>query len=304
MESFKNWMLNEMPANIRHLGNWDTKPVTTTPGMTQDERKKASGFKRWGWHYDDYRILTNPNGIEKINRKWLKVPQDVEMYLLRSQKAYKQQEIGEVKEDFLINQLGLNVVKSPEEMKQPTDIYINPEAINIIYTNNSGTNRIPFTYWTAAHRLGHAIKNDRGYVEFFKTLQEELRMIIKGIYGKTLTTNYGRFDRQSSAIVLEFIKQIGTMRSAREGSVLTIYEFGYELLAQWMTTGVIKFNPLPKSFGKHGYFGRPGTHTRIPGPGNNEEYEEYNEQLQNLSSTLEYYAQTALNNAIGKIFVM
>lgn len=307
MESFKQWMLNEMPANIRHLGNWDSKPFTPTPGMTQDERKKASGFKKWGWHYDDFRILTNPNGVEKINRKWLKVPEDVEMYLLRSQKAYKQQEVGEVQKEFLTSNLGLNVVQTPEEMKQPNDIYINPHAINIIYTNNAGVDRMPFTYWTAAHRLGHAIKRDRGYEEFFKILENELRMILKEIYGKDTRKNYGMLDPQSEALVREFIKSIGTMKSARDGTIRNFFEFGYELLAQWMTTGSIKFNPLPKSFGKFSKFGRPGTYASLNsnrGQISDEELVEYNEQLNTLANTLEYYAGVALSNAVGKIFVM
>jgi hypothetical protein len=304
MESFKKWLFSEMPANIRHLGNWDSKPVDATPGMTQDERKKASGFKKWGWNYDDFRILTNKNGVEKINRKWLKVPEDVEMYLLRSKTAYKQQEVGMVDETYLINQLGLNVVHSPEEMKQPTDIYINPHALNIIYTNNSSADRVPFTYWTAAHRLGHAIKNDRGYVEFVKVLQKELSNLIQEFYGKNLTFSYGFPDRQSNAVITDFIKHVGTMKSARDGTINRFGEFGYELLAQWMTTGSIKFNPLPRSFGKRGVFGKTGTYTNVTGKHNDDEYEEYNEQLMNLSSTLEYYAGVALMNAVGKIFVM
>lgn len=308
MDGFKHWLLNEMPANIRHLGNWDHQRPLPFPGMTQDDKKKASGFKKWGWHYDDFQILTSKGGVEKMNRKWLKVPEDVEMYLLRNNSAYKHQEVGEVSTDFVQDQLGLRVVNSPEEMKLPTDIYINPHAINLIYTNNAGADRMPFTYWTAAHRLGHAIKNDRGYEEFFKTLDKELRQLIKDVYGKTLTKNYSVYEPQSDKIITDFIKVIGTMKSARDGTVRNIYEFGYELLAQFMTTGKIRFNKIPVSFGKRGTFGRPGSYTSIPGYGRiqsiDEELEEHNEVLDGIASTCEYYAGVALSNAVGKIFVM
>lgn len=308
MEGFKQWMFSEMPVNIRHLGNWDHQRPLPIPGMTQDDKKRAAGFKKWGWHFDDFQILTNKNGIERMNRKWLKVPEDVEMYLLRSKTAYKQQEVGEVQEDFLERELGLRIVQSPQEMKMPNDIYINPHAINIIYTNNAGADRMPFTYWTAAHRLGHAIRRDRGYEEFFKTLEKELRLILKEIYGRETTKTYSVLDAQSDALMTEFIKAIGTMKSARDGTVRNVYEFGYELLAQWMTTGKIRFNPIPKSFGKRGTFGRPGTYTSMErygrGPITDEAMTEYNEQLETLSQTLEYYAETALSNAVGKIFVM
>lgn len=304
MEGFKNWLFSEMPVNIRHLGNWNHQRPLPIPDMNQDEKKKASNFKRWGWNYDDFSILTNQNGVKKISRKWLKVPEDVEMYLLRSKTAFKQQEIGEVQPNFLKTNLGLNIVQSPEQLKSPNDIYINPHAINIVYTNNTGADRMPFTYWTAAHRLGHAIKFDRGYEEFFKVLEKELRLILKEIYNKNTQKTYGVLDLQSQNIITDFIKAIGTMKSARDGTVRNVYEFGYELLAQWMTTGKIKFNSIPHSFGKS----RRGTYTSLINQYRDEitdeELIEYNEQLNTLARTLEYYAGVALSNAVGKIFVM
>lgn len=309
MEGFKHWLFSEMPANIRHLGNWEKQPTLPIPGLDQEDKKKATNFKRYGWHWDDFSILTSKGGIEKLNRKWLKVPQQVEMYLLRNKTAYKQQEIGAVSETQLKLTLGLNVVGSPQEMKGPMDIYINPDAINIIYTNNLGADRMPFTYWTAAHRLGHAIKGDYGYNEFIKLLETEIASIIKEVYGKTMTRQYRVFDRDSDQIVTEFIKQIGTMKSARDGTVRNIYEFGYELLAQYMLSGKIKFNKIPTSFGKRGTFGRRGTYTGMPaygtrgGPGE-AEVEDYNEMLWSLARGLEYYAEQALDNVVGKIFVM
>jgi hypothetical protein len=310
MEGFKNWVLNEMPANIRHLGQWDRQQ--TIPGfMDQAQQKKAARFKDWGWKWDDFNLLTNQAAVQKITRKWAKVKEDINFYVLRSPAAGKRVEVGQVDDSFLTRNLGLNVVTSPQEMKSPRDIYIDPHAINIIYTNNTGGERVPFTAWIAAHRLSHALgrrgKEDRGWQEFENTLHNELRQLMSEVYGRKLKKDYSRFDPESEKLLHAFATAIGTMKSAREGNMRNLDEFAHELMAQYIIEGRIRFNPLPKNFGKPGTFGRTGTQTYMRNmgtPAHDEEYTEYNAQLEGIAYTLEYYAENALGNAVGRIFVM
>ncbi len=44
-----------------------------------------------------------------------------------------------------------------------------------------------------------------------------------------------------------FFNQIGSFKSARENKINRYYEFFYEVFAQYLITGSVKFNPLDKS---------------------------------------------------------
>src|SRR5690606_27691325 len=46
----------------------------------------------------------------------------------------------------------------------------------------------------------------------------------------------------------KFLQALGTFKSAREGNLREYFEFHYEMFAQYLLQGEIKFNPLPRSF--------------------------------------------------------
>ena len=92
------------------------------------------------------------------------------------------------------------------------------------------------------------------------------------------------------------------MKSAREGALLSIYEFQYELLAQFLLTGHIKFNPLPQSLILKYAWGRPSDVKRASM--SKEELDDFNDYLEGVASTFEYYLNECVNAMTGRIFVM
>ena len=96
-------------------------------------------------------------------------------------------------------------------------------------------------------------------------------------------------------------KAIGTMKSAREGKITRPYEFIYELLAQYINTGEVKFNPMPKmiGYGKQAW----GKHTRALRMLPTDDDENIN-HMKMLERDLDYYLDTVLSEAQNKIFVM
>ena len=97
-----------------------------------------------------------------------------------------------------------------------------------------------------------------------------------------------RESRISQKILKFAAQQIGTMKSARDNKLNNWYEFAYELLAQYMLTGKIKFNPLPESIIKgYGAFGRK----EYSYSKNEEAREDYN--TYQLETMAEYAKQSA-----------
>ena len=235
--------LFEMPIqNLNLVGNFD----------------KAHSFR----HAQDRKLLSNPKAQQKIIHKWQNTVVDFNMYFVNAPGMAKHAEHGEVSMDWL----QANMPKVAPQLE------INPEAINVIFTNNNGAERFPMTAWVIAHRLGHAIQASgrfnngaRHIQQSFDTARNTLLRNCSEIlssFGKTIPKTdagfsklgwYGDADerRKKENLLRSFYHAIGTMKSARDRQLRTEYEFVYELLAQYIVMGKITFNLLPKSF-KHG----------------------------------------------------
>jgi hypothetical protein len=262
MKTFKNFILNEMPINnFSLLGNWN------------DNAPKR------GYNAKDIGILTSQKGVEKIKNQWFRTEENFDFYFVRSAEAVKHVEVGEVSETFLKQNLNI-------------DIAINPKAITVIFTNNMGAERIPMTGWTMAHRLGHAIKNTHEWKILKQEFDNNLKEIAEDLY---------KFKGNDTRQIFKLIAlSIGTMRSVRNKTLLNYNEFLYELFAQFLLTGSIKFNPLSQQLIQSYAWGRPSK-TYWAGK---TETDEYNYVLNNFKNTLEYYFDQCLGGLVGKIFVM
>lgn len=192
---------------------------------------------------------------------------------MRSNKARKQSEIGEV---------------SPEWVKENLEVDIQPrnDAITVIFTQNTGTEKIPMTAWAIAHRLGHAIKRGPNFERYFsEVLLQDFRELLDEIYGINKQRSLGGYKYSYSSEDDEkersLAQAVGTMRSARQSNLVNFYEFTYELIAQWIITGKIKFNPIPRSLilRKRMAWGRPANDTRSSRL-DKDSHEEWNEMLQ------------------------
>ena len=246
--------------------------------------------------------MTSPRAIEKIKRQWEKTPFDFDIYLVNDPRVNKSKfrEIGLVNMDFVRKKMKL----TPEEIPDPDG-----NTITIIYTSNTGAERYMASGWILAHRLGHAFARNGGIpAEKWNVFRESLRnrfaAILKEVYGiDVYSKTYDFAGNAEKDKILKYVAQeLGTMKSARDKKMRSWYEFAYELLAQYLLTGKIKFNPLPQSI-ITGIAGWGRKKTRYSQ--NEEARQAINlEELDSIASEIEADLEIVLGSSVGKVFVM
>jgi hypothetical protein len=252
--------------------------------------------RKYGYGAQDTGILENPKAVEKIHRHWQNSKHNFDFYFLRSYSGMKHREVGSVTPEWVKNNLGINI--EPKE-----------DSITVIFTTNTGTEKIAMTAWALAHRLGHAIKRDSVFEKYFsKEIERDFFEILKYVYEinpSSYDNNYthaGLVDTDKA--MKSLFSSIGKMKSARENKLVSRYEFVYELVAQYIITGKITFNDLPKSLilTRQMAWGKPNYRTK--NYTDETAYIEYNEMLHNNALKYEHYLDTVFNGLEGKIFVM
>jgi hypothetical protein len=243
-------------------------------------------------------ILTSEAGVKKIKKLWNKTEENFDIYMVSTKHGWKYTEVGEVDEDFIVNNLKIKVP-------------INRDHITIFYTNNKGSEKVPTTAWTLAHRFGHALRRKKGYSkndaydQIFNTINNLVENISENIYNVSTKNNFGDYEKRykNDKIKKQIVLGLGTFRSAREKILRDYYEFTNEIIAQYIIQGKITFNKkLPSILALKYNWGNPS------GPS-----KKYNSELEyNIESTIEsiendlnsYYLPDLLNSAVGKIYVM
>jgi hypothetical protein len=278
--------------DLTHLGDWS----------------KNSSYRE-----QDRKLLTNPKAVSKITAQWEKTPVNFNMYFINSPEARKHTEVGMVTPEWL-----------QKEMPTTTPLLdIKSDAVNLLFTNNSGAERVPMTGWIIAHRFGHVVSRyeygqgghqssqgrgrgaQRQVYDFTQAREEILRitaMLFKDAYGMSRAAEHeGDYDtlREQDRMMVAFYQKIGTMRSARNGQIRNEFEFTLELLAQYMLTGRIKFNPLPRTIASPA-----GRKYYAAFRGNDQDYDYYNGSLDDLADTLQEVFLNLMHNCVGRIFVM
>lgn len=263
------------------------RDVTETPLVDIEpvgDFDKPGGFRS---QYDK-RIVTNPIVHQRAKQFFSRSPHDFRIYPINVPGGSKHLETGEVSMEWLEQNL-------PKAAAVLNDKPLKEGEIVIFFTNNTGTDKVPLTPWMMAHRIGHVLRVKR--TDAWKVLETELTTWIQ----ETMLYVYRRaiqsFDIYSSPEAGALFSAIGTMRSARTTKrYKRPYEFVYELFAQYINSGEIKFNELPEEL----QFGRQVRRVS----GSTLDYVEYNNQLDTLGRTLEYYFSSILTDAENKIFVM
>lgn len=273
--SFKNYF-DEAITNMMFHGNWGPKAKN-----------------KYGYDKKDLGILQNPNATEKIMRIWEKTGVDFEIHFVRSSVAKDYIELGQVPNDWAKSTLGI-------------DIQPQKDTITIIFTQNKGTEKIPMTAWALAHRFGHAIRREKIFQDhFYSQIMRDFRELILNVYKVDIKHYSWQSSRYDEPVLLNFAHAIGTMRSARERKLVNYFEFIYEILAQYLITGKIKFNPLPKKLKlQHRMAWGKENHLYAHSHLSEKEFEEYNEQLQNFAEVYEYNLDSVFGSLLNKIFVM
>ena len=280
--NFKQFIENPI-SNFELIGNWEKKD------------------KNRGYSKKDIAILTSPTAVEKIKTKWGKTSQNFDLYFIRSPEAYKMN-IGR----------GEEITSRWEEIKTKLNLGLfqniapHEDHITVLYLTNMGDEKIPLTAWMQMHRFAHMVVNTPEFKNFIDKLTKEIKSIAREVYGRSVRT-YGinpmSIDIEDNRIVNAITNAIGTMKSARDNKLSRYYEFAYELLAQYLMEGKIKFNILPKVIGKQGTFGRQGNImvSKIDNMQRTERSEWLNESLaENLSDMCKYMLQSFE----GRIFML
>lgn len=289
--NFRDFLLNEMPiSNLTMRGDW--RP---------DARRK------YGFNRQDAGILSSERGVEKIRRAFSNNKQEFDFYFIREKGAYKHLELGEV---------------SPEWVKQNLNMDIEPreDAITVLFTNNTAAEKMPMTAWTIGHRLGHAFRRNAEFENYFsKEVERDFRELLKMIYNYqaqedrmyTYGGYYGGYGQtpqprnRAENVMRALAYAVGTMKSARDRNLRNFNEFVYELVAQYVTTGHIRFNPLPKTLilNNRQAWGRPNPDSRWSRL-DAEEMQEWNQILEQHAKKYEEYLDSVFSSLTGRIFVM
>jgi len=285
MLHFSKWFLNEMPIQVKLLGNWEDKD------------------KRYRWDKPSIGILTNPVGVEKITQKWSNLPQQFNAWMLKGPGASKYVEVGEVRPTFLMDNLKLKIVPNPT---QSDEINIDPNAINVIYTQNIGNEKAPMNYWTIAHRFGHAVKRNQTFQYFVREVEKDIVTLMQSVYGRTPEKEnmYGQvWNSKGRQFLRQFAIALGTMGSARKSKLRDFGEFPYELLAQYIITGKVTFNRLPFNVFHRYDYGKK-RHIRPQWDMQQDDFEKWNEFIEHMEQTYQQLLEEILESSVGKIFIM
>jgi hypothetical protein len=263
--------LTEAPiADITHVGNWE----------------KNSSFR----DPRDRKLLTSVKALDKIKTMW-KYPEDEDynIILLNHPEGHRYQEMGFTDIERLPGMFG----KTWDQIEP----MIKDDQINIIYTNNSGSERVPMTGWIMAHRMGHALYAGRGRSYY---MEEACQTLFR--YLKDYTEEYGfHLGNQSTAFtkkgpLMALLYEVCTFKGARERNMRNVYEVFFDLFAQYIFRGKLIFNPLPRSF-RYG-------NTTYSYQGDDLDFQHWNNSMDDLNYELSSMFDTAIRYSVGKVLVM
>lgn len=304
-KTFKQYLSEAPIGDYKTFGDWD---------------KKASFHSK-----RDRTIIRHPRAIEITKKKFNNNHHIFNLYFLNHKESREDRgqfaELGRRDLNWVRQNLG-------DEVANAVEPNVGEEGhVNVIFTNNDGDERKAMTAWMMAHRIAHACarytNNGRGrsirefpsYGEAANTIASTTATIM-GEYGiqnypdrdEKLTGLDGSGYRSDSErqktrhhqqVMLKFFQSVCTFKSARDNNIRDWFEILHELFAQYITTGKIKFNPPPKSFGSKQAFGNgTGTfHLR----GN---IEDVAGDLNSLANTLIYYFDEMLDDVGDSILIM
>ncbi|MEY4334179.1 MAG: hypothetical protein RLZZ196_2922 [Bacteroidota bacterium] len=253
----------------------------------------------------DKRLITHPTTISKAQKVFERIPYHVRLFFVNKPGLRNYREIGAQSPDKILEILG----KDADKILTGSE-----DAITILYIGNYGVDKIMMTPWIMAHRFGHAITATNRFAYgttnvpndawsqterlFFSTINE----ILKDAYGIRRATDLG--DRQYTVnwnVAREYnalFNAIGTQRSSRENRINRPYEFLYELFAQYLVTGSVKLNPLPKSIG----YGRKAWGRIVNYLIINKQYSA--NKTETLAHDMKIMFDSVISSQVGKIFVM
>lgn len=247
----------------------------------------------------DKKLVPHPTNQLKTARFFEQTPYDFRLFFSNISGTGRYSEYGAmdpetVKIIFGDSDAGEQIVRGHED------------AITIVFVGNKGDSKVMLTPWMMAHRIGHAIqatgrmRQSEGPWKaaedhFFRTINA----LLDEFYGRRGNPG-GQLKNELRGEYNALFNAIGTQRSSRQGEITRPYEFLYELFAQYLGTGRITLNPLPKQQG----YGRKawGRSTRSLNLRGDAEETKYTTEV--LARDMELMFDDVLSSMVGKILVM
>jgi hypothetical protein len=257
----------------------------------------------------DRAIITHPASIQNIKRKFGKVSTNINLLFVNTKEGRNFTEVGKVDESWVKKNLGDQVYNSLQKMNKDN-------ALTVIFTNNKGDQKVPMTPWIMAHRIMHSLarpsmswtdRTARQYPGYGDVADEIVRFIGAYVvpayigYDRRYPESYEALSRSNRKFQLLFkylFHAIGTFRSARENKLRDWFEVINEIGAQYIITGDVKFNKLPKTIGPKG-FGREYHLTN-----DDLMVDQAEEAIESMGSYVKMKMDRLLKEAVGTIVVM
>ncbi len=254
----------------------------------------------------DRMLIQHPRSIEMVRKKFGNTEHTFHFFFVNSKEGNKVTEEGIVKPEWVKEHLG-------EEVFNAVSKNMGDDAINVVFTNNKGAERKNMSAWIMAHRIGHALARENGsrrshaYRECSDHLISQFAACMQ-YYGKDSfpdserhLTNRGydehsaQKSRRDQLTLLSLFYEVGSFKSARDRNIRDWFEVLNELIAQYLTTGKIKFRPAPKSFGQKGPKGFMHY---------SQETQDVDDILDTLGRDMAYYIDNMLGGVSNGVLVM
>jgi len=277
----------------------------------------------------DRAILNSEPGLKRIHKQFSKTPFDFHFYVMNHKEANRRpagkmqwtdildadgNPTGQVNGDYLetvptLKEVG---VVTPEFVKKhlKIDVPETDDVITVLFNGNNAAEKVMFTSWTMAHRIGHALAQSKSdssglvWGTFMEHFDTQIGDVLNVLYDVPFRPSSHQ-NRRQSELIKHFLSSIGTFKSARDGNLRSRFEFHYELLAQYLITGKIKFKPLQREFITKTRFawGNPAHEKKISVV-DEETFIEIGEKMQTIENDCEYLLRDVMNECLGKIFLM
>ena len=271
--------------------------------------KTIGNFEKQGpFRGIDRKMVTHPGYLRKLTKFFSRTPITFNLWMSNVPGLQlKHGETGVVTKQYLKE---IFPKKNHQEIDQM--FAESGGAITVIFLGNYGAEKVMMTPWIVAHRIGHAFAAESrrsSRLDTWSAMNEnfmyEVDQILKDhyrydIYDNRLASRYG-LNRENRQIYTNLFQELGTQKSSRDKKLRRPGEFAYECFAQFIATGNVKFNPLPKSISMttRKAFGR-SIEPRMA-----RLHDEDREELsQNLSTILVGWFETILKNNVGKVYLM
>lgn len=208
-------------------------PIADFQVVNKETEKYYNDFDK-----SDEGIVNSQKGVQKIMNAFAKTQFDFNIYVvMRPTEGIWGHDFDSTQADamqFLKDQIG-NV---------QTD-----GRITCVYLSNvtGKSNRMPMNAWTIAHRMIHMLqtqhKGKTDFMHFEKTLWQNVMKVADAStdINPLFVGNMLQMVSPETAMV-NFATAMMTMKSAREGKIVSSLDVGGEALAQYLLTGGIRFN--------------------------------------------------------------